>query len=48
MNAVDKMIEIAKNAFIQVMGFEKWNSLTDRQKHDAIMIMLSDLYKALD
>lgn len=48
MNAVDKIIEMAKAAYIQVYGFEKWNGLTDQQKHDAIMILLNDLNKALD
>lgn len=48
MDAVDKMIEMAKEAYIQVYGFAKWNGFTDQQKHDAIMILLNDLNKALD
>lgn len=48
MNAVDKMIDMAATAYIKVYGFEKWNSLTDQQKHDVVMILLNDLSKALD
>lgn len=48
MNAVDNMIEMAKAAYIQVYGFEKWNSLTDQQKHDAVMILWRDFEKAYD
>ena len=48
MNAVDKMIDMAATAYIQVYRFEKWNGLTDQQKHDAVMMLLNDLNKALD
>ena len=48
MNAVNKMIDMAATAYIQVYGFEKWNGLTNQQKHDAIMILFNDLNKALD
>ena len=48
MNAVDKMIDMAKAAYIQVYGFEKWNGFTDQQKHDVIMMMWSDFEKAYD
>ena len=45
---IDKLIEIAKGAYIKVMGVEKWNSLDDDQKHDVIMMMLKDSLKAID
>ena len=43
-NIVDKIAE----AYISVMGIEKWNSLTDMQKHDAVMLIAKDMNKALD
>ena len=36
---VDMMIE----AYIQVMGADKWNSLTAKQQHDVIMTLTRDL-----
>lgn len=35
----EMFIECAKNAYIKIMGKEKWNSLTDKEKHDAIMML---------
>lgn len=43
----DKMVDIAKEAYIKVMGAEKWNSLTDQEKHDAVMFIWKDFGKAL-
>ncbi len=43
-----KTVNMIKNAYIKVMGTEKWNSLTDEQKHDVIMIIVRDLNRALD
>ena len=42
MTAAEKMIGIISSAYIQAMGFEKWNSLTNEQKHDAVMIIAKD------
>lgn len=42
------MVDIAKEAYIKVMGAEKWNSLTDQEKHDAVMFIWKDFGKALD
>lgn len=39
MSGFDKMVEMMEAAYIQVMGIEKWNSLTDQEKHDAIMMI---------
>lgn len=41
------IIEIIKASYIEVYGAEKWNSLTDEQKHDAVMILAADALKAL-
>lgn len=42
---VCKMME---NAYIKVYGAEKWNSLTAKEQHDVIMILVKDTTKALD
>lgn len=45
---MNMMIEMIKNAYILTMGIEKWNSLTDKEKHDAVMILVNDMSKALN
>lgn len=40
-----KMVEMAAEAYISTMGREKWESLTDKQKHDAVMIIWKDFEK---
>ena len=42
MNNTDKMINMIAAAYIEVYGIEKWNSMTDKQKHDAVMIIAKD------
>ena len=37
-----KMVDLAATAYIKVMGWDKWNSLTDKEKHDGVMMMLED------
>lgn len=44
----ERVLEMVKEAYIKVMGREKWESLTDKQKHDAIMILVKDSNKTLD
>ena len=44
----EMFIESARNAYIEVMGEEKWISLTDKEKHDAVMIMAKDMMKAMN
>ena len=39
----DMFIETAKNAYIEIMGEEKWVGLTDKEKHDAVMMLASGL-----
>ena len=45
---MDFIIEACKAAYISTMGGEKWESLTDQQKHDAVMLMVKDFNKMLD
>ena len=42
-----KIIFAAKMAYIKVMGEEKWNSLTEKEKHEAIMIPMKWLLIAM-
>ena len=38
----DKMIDMIVKSYITVMGAEKWNSLSDEQKHDVVMVIAKD------
>ena len=40
---VEKMIDMIAEAYMQVYGTEKWDSLTDDEKHDVVMIIVTDL-----
>lgn len=40
---VNRMIEMIAEAYIEVMGEEKWNSLTAKQQHDVVMTIVRDL-----
>ena len=42
MDRVDKMIDMIKEAYVSVMGIEKWDSLSDDEKYDVIMIICKD------
>lgn len=42
-----KIMTIAQTAYIQIMGIEKWNSLTEQEQHDALMILLKDLSNSI-
>ena len=42
------VIDMIIRAYVEVYGIEKWNSLTDEQKHDAIMIIAKDFKSALE
>jgi len=48
MKSWEATIEIMKEAYIKVMGQAKWDSLTDKEKHDVIMCMVLDATKALE
>lgn len=41
---INKIVE----AYIKVYGIEKWNSLTNSEKHDAVMTLANSISKALD
>ena len=45
---MEKIINMMKEAYITAMGREAWDRLTDRQKHDTIMLMVKDSLRALD
>ena len=36
------MIDMIVKSYITIMGEEKWNSLTDEQKHDVVMTIAKD------
>ena len=44
---VETFAQMARKAYIDVMGEEKWISLTDKEKHDAIMFLAKDMAKAM-
>lgn len=44
---MEKMIQMAKKAYIAVMGENKWNGLTDYQKHDVVMLVLYGMGKSM-
>ena len=43
----EKMVDMIKEAYIKTMGAEKWNSLTDTEKHDAVMTIAKDMNRML-
>ena len=40
-----RVMNLIAKAYIQVMGKEKWDSLTKQEKHDVIMILARDMAK---
>ena len=42
-----EMINMIANAYIKVYGIEKWNSLSDKEKHDVVMFIANDLNNRL-
>ena len=41
-----KLVDCIVEAYIRVMGEEKWNGLTEQQQHDVIMAIVKDGLKA--
>lgn len=41
-------VAMIQEAYIQTYGLEKWQSLTDQQRHDVIMTLARDTLEALD
>ena len=44
----NRIIEMIKEAYINVLGVEKWNGLTDKEKHDVIMTIAKDFNELLE
>ena len=42
-----KIVSMMIDAYIKVMGVDKWNSLTAQQQHDVVMILVKDMLQAL-
>lgn len=36
------MIDMIVKSYVTIMGEEKWNSLSDEQKHDVVMTIATD------
>lgn len=43
----ERIIALATRAYISIMGLKKWNSLTDSEKHDAVMTIITDYYNKI-
>lgn len=44
----NRTIEMIKEAYISVLGVEKWNGLNDQEKHDVIMTIAKDFNELLE
>ena len=44
---MEKMIQMVKEAYINVYGVDKWSNMTDAQKHDVVMILWYDIGKSM-
>ena len=42
-----RLMTIAQNEYIRVMGEEKWNNLTREEQHDCLMILFRDINNSL-
>ena len=42
-----RVMNLIAKAYIQVMGKEKWDSLTTQEQHDTIMILAKDMIEDL-
>lgn len=45
---MEKIVNMMIEAYVEVMGADKWNSLTADQQHDVIMIMVKDTLNGLN
>lgn len=48
MNKINDMVNLIVSAYIKVYGIEKWNSLTETQQHDAIMMIANSALNAME
>lgn len=37
-----KMVDMIAAGYVQIMGLDKWNSLTAKEQHDVVMILAAD------
>lgn len=44
---LDFFADSARDCYIKIYGLEKWMSLTDKEKHDVVMILANDLNRIL-
>ena len=42
---METIVNSIVKAYISIMGEEKWNSLSEAEQHDAIMILAKDFLK---
>ena len=47
MSDFDFILAAVKEAYIKNMGEDKWNAMTDEQKHDVTMKLVTDMLKAV-
>lgn len=45
---IEGIINAAEEAYVSVMGREKWDGLSSQEKHDVVMALCTGLLKALD
>ena len=43
-----RIVNSIVETYIKVYGQSKWDSLSDKQKHDMIMMTVKDILKALE
>lgn len=47
MSDFEFILAAVKEAYIKNLGVDKWNALTDDQKHDVTMRLVEDMLKAV-
>lgn len=47
MQSWEKMVNMIVTAYIHTYGQGKWQSLTDKEKHDAVMFVINDLSRRI-
>ena len=45
---MEKIVNMMIEAYVEVMGADKWNGLTADQQHDVIMTMVKDTLNGLN
>lgn len=44
----EKMVNMIKQAYIETLGDGRWNSMTNAEKHDVVMMITKSMLKAID